>query len=326
MGKIHWKAVSLAVSNAAKRPREMTRRISQLGIGKTRLWLAAAILFSSAAGLASANTITTFGTNSITQTFTYASAPTDATQAQTTGNFSYFQSAGAPVGAVLQDVKLTYSLDVTISSLDFTNLDTTINAAVENFTYLSYVGFDAFGTLPSGDLTRLTQGLPSKAVPVYLYSLGDQPNGLTQEIDRNQAMALIGPAPSNLPNNATLVSPNPDNVGAYSADNGNGLRGVYGAADRNPYNFATSITSLTPSAYNTNGNFSLAYDTSVKFAISGGGGNLAFNQTTVTNGSYSVTYDYTVPGVPEPSTWAMIAGGLLLLGFRGRRLTSRRAS
>jgi hypothetical protein len=79
-------------------------------------------------------------------------------------------------------------------------------------------------------------------------------------------------------------------------------------------------TSANPSAYNTTGTFTLAYDTLTGTTFNGGGGNLTATQATVTNGTYKIIYNYTAPSsTPEPATMTLFGSALLGIGFFARK-------
>jgi hypothetical protein len=80
----------------------------------------------------------------------------------------------------------------------------------------------------------------------------------------------------------------------------------------------TGVINGTTSAYNTFGTFTLSYDTLTGESVLGGGGNEKVTQTTNSNATYSVIYNYsdpTPPGAPEPATMTLFGSALLGIGF-----------
>ncbi len=92
----------------------------------------------------------------ITQTFNMPQTPTDISGGLGTGTFNYFQSAGAPFGAVLTSVDLRISITETLQSLSVTNNDQNNS---QNFSYLSYSNVTPVGTAPNADKTALNLAL-----------------------------------------------------------------------------------------------------------------------------------------------------------------------
>lgn len=279
---------------------------------------AVALCLIAGAGLAGADTIT--------QTYTFGTTDTDVTAAQTSASFNYFESAGAPVGAQLQSVDISVSLNVTLSSLNVYNLDETLNAATENFSYLAYTGLDFYSTGPTAEASALAAGVPSFVV---LFSIGGGQDGATQQINENQVFNYIGPVPTtdpgSTPPNQALppgVITNPNTVCAtppctalsgsgsdnYSASYGNGIGGTNDVPN---YTYLDSIATSAVSNYDTTGTFTMAYDTNTSYSISGNGGNFDLQSLATTTGTYTVTYTYDVPGAPEPGTWLLMGTGLL---------------
>jgi hypothetical protein len=88
----------------------------------------------------------------------------------------------------------------------------------------------------------------------------------------------------------------------------------------NASNDSGLINAANINAYNTTGQFTLGFSTLTAQSFSGAGGNSTNSQLTDGSGQIQVIYEYDIPGgVPEPGTYAMIGGGLALLGMLRRR-------
>ena len=88
-----------------------------------------------------------------------------------------------------------------------------------------------------------------------------------------------------------------------------GTLGVFGVSKA-----GTSILN-----YQGAGTFALTGATKLLTSFSGGGGNIDLTQVTNATIRAEVDYTYTVAGVPEPATMALVGGGLLLAGLLGKR-------
>jgi hypothetical protein len=106
----------------------------------------------------------------------------------------------------------------------------------------------------------------------------------------------------------------PQTLTAGQSKTFSGLSGTGGGS------LGTDTTVLLP--YEGAGTFSIAVSTLTGLNVSGGGGQVASNQSTSANGTAMVTYNSQMTGVPEPGTLAMIGLGILGLAFVSRRLTA----
>ncbi len=88
----------------------------------------------------------------IVQTFNMLSTPTDISGSLGTGTFNYFQSAGAPVDAVLDSVELRIEVAETVSLLTVKNNDQNNS---QTFSYVSYSNIGVVGTAPNADKSWL---------------------------------------------------------------------------------------------------------------------------------------------------------------------------
>lgn len=93
---------------------------------------------------------------SIVQTFNMPSTPTDISGGTGTDTFNYFQSAGAPFGAVLTGVTVRISVTETLQALSVTNNDL---SNPQTFAYISYSNITPVGTAPAADKTLLNNAL-----------------------------------------------------------------------------------------------------------------------------------------------------------------------
>lgn len=80
-----------------------------------------------------------------------------------------------------------------------------------------------------------------------------------------------------------------------------------------------SGTAAPAAAFLVPGTIDLAYMTSTSFGGSGFGGDITISQATDAGVSFSITYDYRTPPVPEASTFAMAGIGLIGLWLVRRR-------
>ncbi|MBN8889381.1 MAG: hypothetical protein BGP12_02475 [Rhodospirillales bacterium 70-18] len=112
--------------------------------------------FVAALGLAVAAMSGTAHAVPITQTFTMAITPTDITGTLGLGTFNYFQSAGAPSGAVLNSVQLRLFVTETMTSLSVSNSDPNNS---HTFQYVTYSNITPIGTAPTADKTALNTAL-----------------------------------------------------------------------------------------------------------------------------------------------------------------------
>ena len=78
------------------------------------------------------------------------------------------------------------------------------------------------------------------------------------------------------------------------------------------------FTKLSP----TNFSLQLASSISAVFARSSGSGSVTFDSVGTDSGTVKVIYDAAPESVPEPSTWAMLVGGVGMLAF-GQRMRRR---
>ncbi len=88
----------------------------------------------------------------VVQTFSMPLTPTDITGSLGTGTFDYFQSSGAPFGAVLTSVGLRIEVTETLQSLSVTNNDANNS---QTFSYISYSNLGVVGTAPNVDKASL---------------------------------------------------------------------------------------------------------------------------------------------------------------------------
>lgn len=113
---------------------------------------------------------------------------------------------------------------------------------------------------------------------------------------------------TNLPSGSTAGYPTPGNPNAIST------------LSASPTFTLTDTASL--SAFTGVGTLNLNTSTITSTSISGGGGNIAANLNTLAGGSFTITYDYTLAAVPEPSTWML--SGIGAVGGLGLALRQRR--
>jgi MYXO-CTERM domain-containing protein len=88
----------------------------------------------------------------ITQTFTMPVTATDISGSLGTGTFNYFQSAGAPMGAILTSVELRIQVQENLRALSVTNNDPNNQ---QTFRYVTYSNIFVVGSAPAADKTLL---------------------------------------------------------------------------------------------------------------------------------------------------------------------------
>jgi hypothetical protein len=260
---------------------------------------------------------------------------------------NYYQSNGGATGngghvaiangAVLTSVDISVVLTETVSSLDFTNLNTNTETAVDQyFSFLTYAAINIDnpgGGIPAIDLSNLTGSLATSGTGgINLYSIGDG-SGMSgtgpgadshvQLIHGQDVLVYLGTCGTvTVPAGATCFTPTtpstPINSGLIGYQSLNGANGQGGSTDINPYTFTNAIVASSASAYNLDGIFQFAYDTTTPTVLTSNGGNIGFNQATTTSGSFTVIYNYDIPGAPEPTTW-LLMGSALLAGFVFRK-------
>src|SRR5579859_3125146 len=109
---------------------------------------------------------------SITQTFTFPSTATDVNGVATNRTFKFFQSAGAPAGAILDTVTVRTQLSQTLTSQTVS-----AGATAQTLAFQTATTINITGTAPLADRLALAAGLPFQAV---LFSVGD---GVTQYLN-----------------------------------------------------------------------------------------------------------------------------------------------
>jgi len=247
-------------------------------------------LAAAACGVASANSIDFLSTP------TQISGATELTYSLSLPKYPGAGTDGIPATAVLQSAKIYFFVSETVSSLTLTNTA----AGAQTFTFIA-------GSLVNKGASNSANGADAYApetIALFSQSMtlgGSSTSGTTCPHATPSAScdsAAFGPMTAN------NLSTGPTGMG------GDGLTGV--------------VKNITGSDLLTNytggGTFTIGGKTKAQSTFSGGGGNIATNQSTNATVEAEIDYTYTVPsGTPEPVTMALVGGGLLGLGLFGRR-------
>jgi len=237
-----------------------------------------------ACGVASANSID------------FLSTPT--TQGPTSTDFTY--SLSLPkfdlAGDTLTGATIYFFAEGTVNTLSLTNTA----SSVESFTFLatSNVTSNSSNSANNADkFTGETLGLFSETM-----TLGGSATPACPESTPSSACSSVAFTPPSL--EATNLT-----LGFATGTGGLGVDGV-----------TKSITGADLANYVGAGNFTLGGKTNSFTTFSGGGNNIMTAIATTAQFSAEIDYTYTVPGTtPEPVTLALMGGGLLGLGFLGKR-------
>lgn len=113
-----------------------------------KIAIASIVALAAAAGFAQAAPIV--------QTFNMPVTSTDISGVLGTGTFNYFQSAGAPSGAILDSVQLRISVTEHLNSLEVTNTDPNNQQTLR---YVTYSNIFVVGSAPGADKTALKSAI-----------------------------------------------------------------------------------------------------------------------------------------------------------------------
>ena len=263
------------------------------------------------AGLGAGLAVSAAFGGTITQSFTANNGtpiPTDVNDSQSVETFNYFGAYGL-VGQTLNSVTIAFTGDENVNTPSLQNTGGTLQSYTFSVTGNLTVDSFAGGGAGAIDATDLTATNSANLSSFNIWALGT--TGCKESI-------AAGTTQNWFTNNST---------GSAVAAGTNG-GGACTPTIANPTGLTTesnSITAITADFTQT-GTFNLSYITSTVFGGVNNGnlqGGPNANQIYDSLGSYTVTYNYSPSGAPEPTTMFLLGSGLVGLGFLRRRATKR---
>jgi hypothetical protein len=172
-----------------------------------------------------------------------------------------------------------------------------------------------------GTLSKVTLSLSSGASTTITLQ-NTSPSGSSGTVYTSLKLTLSDPD-ALLSQKLTLIVPDTDGLNYSLLAGGSMTTGEATATGNNTVDYTSGLILSEFSTVGV-GNIRLGLATLTKTTLTNTGGNTSASQETYADATATVTYTYVAapPAVPEPSTWAMLVGGVGLLAF-GQRMRRR---